>query len=409
MAIPAAGFKPRLRGGIFFRILPWLLLAALAGPPAVAQESPWSGRVTSLNLHLEEGPTGWSDGGNLSFNGFRLRFNTDITGALSFETAVETGLLATDPAGLASFSDLTRYRVLDLTETWSEEHSVSAQMQVDRLSLSGHGDHLQWTLGRQAIGFGRILLVSPLDVITPFAPDAIDTEIRPGVDALKVQGYFGTAGEIGIVTVFGNNAGDGSALLTFSWNTHGIDILGLAGTLRERPMGGVGLAGDWAGIGIKAEMTAYSGKEVTATDGDLHKFFVIGALEGWYRFANGLIVTGQYLYNGAGTAHSSGYAGALASAPVREGLTFLAGQHYLLVAPSYEIHPLVTLSGLLIWNLKDLSALLRPSVNISLSDNLDLMVFWGFALGRSPRDAFRARSEFGSRGDTGGLFLSWHF
>lgn len=389
-----------------------VVLISILNPGLAAGRNPnleWGGRFKSLDLYLEPGPKGWSEGGELSANSLRLTLRSYLPHELSLDVAVETGLLASHPAGLTRLPDDGGQRALDLTASWGQNNTFSGQIQVDRLSLSSRSAHLEWTVGRQAIGFGRILLFSPLDVIAPFAPDAIDTEIRPGVDALKIRGYFGQTGEIGAYAVMADHIRDWSSLLTFSWNTHEIDILGITGRLRERPMGGLGLAGEIGGLGLKTEATVYAGKHTSQPGGDLHSWFAIAAVEGWYRFDNGLVLTGQYLYNGAGADNPADYLRALDSAPIREGLSYLLGQHYLLLAPSYEIHPLVTLSGLAIWNMQDLSSLLRPAVTISLSDNLSLMVFWAVNLGKTPRNRFLARSEFGTRGDGGGAFLAWHF
>ncbi|ABA89615.1 hypothetical protein Pcar_2376 [Syntrophotalea carbinolica DSM 2380] len=387
-----------------------LLYLSLLVPLSVhGRDIAWGGRFKSLYLHLEPAPGGWADGGEISSNNLRLTLKTDLPHNLTLETAVESSLMLAHPAGLAGFAENGRQRAVDLTASWGENHAVSEQLHIDRLCLSGQASHLEWSLGRQAIGFGRILLASPLDVIAPFAPDALDTEIRPGVDALKLRYYIGQTGELGAYAVMGEHADDCSGLATLSWNTRGLDILAITGLLRNRPMVGVGLAGDIGGIGIKMETAAYSGKKVSQPEGDLHRFFAIAALECWYRFGNGLVFTGQYLYNGAGADKPSQYPQALNSAPIREGLSFLLGQHYLLLAPSYELHPLVTLSGLGIVNLQDGSWLLRPALNISLSDNLDLMLFWGFTLGRSAKNLRFPRSEFGARGQTGGLLLTWHF
>lgn len=384
-------------------------LLGVTALPASGQVTTWGGRFKSLNLHLEPVPTESAGAGELSFNSLRQTMQAELPHSLVLETALETGLLMMHPAGLVSIPDDNGNRVLDLTKTWDKENSFSAQVQIDRLSLSGRSDHLEWAVGRQAIGFGRILLVSPLDIIAPFAPDAIDTEIRPGVDALKVQGYLGQAMEIGAYAVLGDRSSDSSGLVSFSWNTGGIDILGIAGSLRNRAMGGFGLAGDVGGLGLKVEAAGYAGKQVSVPGGDLHRFFAIAALECWYRFNSGVILTGQYLYNGAGADRADNYLQALQSAPVKEGMSFLLGQHYLLLAPSYEIHPLVTFSGLIICNLQDSSCLLRPTLDISLSDNLDLMMFWVINLGDGPQTGGVVRSEFGARGDSGGFFLSWHF
>jgi hypothetical protein len=85
-----------------------------------------------------------------------------------------------------------------------------------------------------------------------------------------------------------------------------------------------------------------------------------------------------------------------------------------LAAPSYELHPLVTLNGLLIWNLEDDSWLLRPTLAINLADNLSLELFWTHPEGQSPSQrgiplppAFH--SEFGNLGESAGFFLKWFF
>jgi hypothetical protein len=74
----------------------------------------------------------------------------------------------------------------------------------------------------------------------------------------------------------------------------------------------------------------------------------------------------------------------------------------------------VTANGLLIYNLRDASSLLRPQLVISLADNVQLDLFWAFASGDKPAlepltGIARIRSEFGSIGDSGGLLLRWYF
>ncbi len=74
----------------------------------------------------------------------------------------------------------------------------------------------------------------------------------------------------------------------------------------------------------------------------------------------------------------------------------------------------MTINALLIYNLKDDSALIRPLLEISLADNLQLDLFWIFAVGEKPdRDPVSGlpvvRSEFGAAGKSGGMFLRWYF
>jgi hypothetical protein len=177
---------------------------------------------------------------------------------------------------------------------------------------------------------------------------------------------------------------------------------------------GLGLAGSLGTLGLKAEAAFYRGERVSEPGGDLHRHMLISAVEGWYRFDTGLTLIVQYLHNGAGSDDPAEYPEVARSAPLQEGLATLLGRHYLLAAPSYELHPLATLNGLLIWNLQDDSWLFRPLLELSLADNLSLELFWSHNEGRAPQQrpwpqepVFR--SEFGSQGDSGGLFLKWFF
>jgi hypothetical protein len=238
--------------------------------------------------------------------------------------------------------------------------------------------------------------------------------VRPGVDALRATAHYGLDGQLGAVAVLGDISRHDSYLATWADNHAGIDLLAIGGRLRQRPMVGAGLAGSLGTLGLKGEAAVYEGARVGKPGGDPHRHMLITAVESWYRFDSGLTLVAQYLHNGAGTSHPADYPEAALSAPVREGLTTLLGRHYLLAAPSYELHPLVTLNGLLIWNLTDDSWLLRPTLAINLADNLSLELFWtrpeGHEPGRRPLPLpAEPRSEFGSRGESAGFFIKWFF
>lgn len=409
--------SPSAKGG-GIRI-PMALLACLLFSPPLARGEPFSdlhlgGFVKSLDLYSQAPPRSGIPSGKISSNRLRLDLTGRMAQSLDWEVSLEDLLLYTDPEGFVPLPGDSPNRSVDLEKNWSEGKHFQNQLQIDRLNLAAAFAEIDWTVGRQAIGFGRILIFSPLDVIAPFSPDALDTDVRPGVDALRGVHYFGLGGQVGAVAVLGGRSRDNSYLGTFSYNVAGIDLLGLAGRLRQRAMGGIGLAGSLGGLGLKGELTCYEGKDVDEPGGDLHDTFAIGAVEGWYRFRNDLVLVAEYLYNGAGVDGPEDYPEAAVSAPFREGLSFLLGRHYLLLAPSRELHPLVTASALSIWNIEDDSFLLRPLVELSLSDNLELQLFWTFNRGKKPRRLpFPLppvpRSEFGSIGDSGGIFLKYFF
>ncbi len=375
-----------------------------------ARETTLGGQFRSLSLYADSQPATDLQAGVFSVNSLRLELSVPLGEAGDLELAGENSLYYADPDELLLLPADSVNRLTPLAETWRGDSGFAGRLQLDRCNLQISRWSVDWTIGRQTVGFGRILIFSPLDVIAPFAPDAIDRVSRPGVDALRAVHYFGTAGQIGAVAVLGDSSDHHSCLATFSANSHGIDLLGLAGTLRSRPMLGLGLAGEISGLGLKGEMAFYHGRDGNPPKGDLHRNFVIAGTELWYRFQNDLVIVAQYLFNGAGATDPKDYPAALNSAIVREGLSYLPSRHYLLLNPSWEIHPLVTLSGLLIWNMADSSVLLRPAVDWSLSDNLSLQFFYGFNLGRKPTGfPPQPRSEFGSSPDAGGIFLTFFF
>jgi len=399
-----------------FHLAILLLALLLPGQPNQAHSEPLqlSGSLKSLDLYVAESPADIYPAHGLSSN--QLRLNMDWVPAKNwfFESAIEYQNLWSDHRGIVTVPDISYNRHLNLEKDWQHgDHGVS-RLQVDRLNLQWHTASVDTTLGRQAVGFGRILIYSPLDVIAPFAPDAIDTEVRRGVDALHSTFNYGVNGQLSAIAVWGDRDRDNSFLGTWSDNREGLDLLMIGGQLRGRAMFGAGLAGSLGTLGLKGEFSIHNGRNTDEAGGDLHDTYTLGAIESWYRFDNGISVIAQYLYNGPGVDKPADYPKALNSAPLQEGLTYLLGRHYLIIAPAYDLHPLATLQGLLIYNIADESALVRPNLVLSLSDNLSLQLFYTWHFGQKPNFTTlylpaEPRSEFGTYGDNCGFFLSWYF
>jgi len=389
-------------------------LVLLMPVSALAEGLQWSGSLKSLNGYVKEAPANLAPEYWISSNRARLDVAWQQSDTWRLETALDYQYLWSDPPGIREPEPIEYNRRLDMQKSWQHDKHGNERLQVDRLNLQWQTWAIDTTIGRQAIGFGRILIFSPLDVIAPFAPDAIDTDVRSGVDALHTIFNYDVDGQIGAIVVWGEEAEFNSFLGTWSDNWSGIDILMIGGDLRDRSMVGAGLAGNLGTLGLKGEISFYRGKDTNEIDGDLHDSFSIAAIEAWYRFANGISLVTQYLYNGPGVDDPGDYPEVLASAPLQEGLTYLLGRHYLIIAPSYELHPLAMLQGLVIYNIDDESALMRPTLDLSLADNLSLQLFWTWHSGESPEVVSSAlpalpRSEFGLFGDGGGVFIKWYF
>ncbi|MCK4536284.1 MAG: hypothetical protein KAT93_04680 [Desulfuromonadales bacterium] len=392
-----------------------LLLAGLClARPVQAAAPEWSGSFKSLDLYGETAPADTFPSYKLSSNRFRLNLDWALNETIRLESSFDYQLLWTNPAGVVPLPSNGVNRKLDLDTTWQHDDAWSSRLQLDHLNLHFRSDRLDVVVGRQAIGFGRIVIFSPLDIIAPFPPDALDTDVRPGIDAIRLTGYYGFDGQLGGIFVWGDEPRHNSWLLTWSDNRHGLDLLAISGRLRDHPMLGFGVAGSLGTLGLKGEIAFYDGQRTNEPFEDLYASFAIGAMEAWYRFDNGLTLIGQYLYNGPGTDEPRDYPTVAASAPLNEGLTSLLGRNYLLLAPSYQLHPLATLQGLIILNLDDDSLLVRPTLSLDLVDNFSLEIFWAFNAGKSPQTISSClpstpRSEFGTRSDGGGIFLKYYF
>ncbi|HKL48578.1 MAG TPA: hypothetical protein VJ882_02875, partial [Desulfuromonadales bacterium] len=167
---------------ICFLALP--LFAALVSP-AAAQAVETGGHLKSLNLRFQEGPLGKIPDGEVSSNSLRFDFADRPTSDLRWEFSLEDQLLYTNPPGFVPLPGRSPNRVLDMEKTWNENERFANRLVVDRLNIRGRSAGIDWSVGRQAVGFGRMTIFSPLDVVSPFAPDALDTDIRPGIDAAQ--------------------------------------------------------------------------------------------------------------------------------------------------------------------------------------------------------------------------------
>ncbi|HKJ04360.1 MAG TPA: hypothetical protein VJ974_02095 [Geopsychrobacteraceae bacterium] len=371
-----------------------------------------NGHVKSFNLYQQSLQDQESDIW-LSANSLRLDLTGEVFNSpLAWQLSLEQLVLYHDPKGIVSLPDWGVNRITDLSWNGDEQNSLSWQLQADRLSLQWDRDDTVFTIGRQGIGFGRISLFSPLDIIAPFSPASLDTDVRPGVDALRARYFFNIIGEAGGTLVFSDEVEKSSALIDVTFNFGQMDVLMIGGQLRNRPMVGFGLAGQLGSAGWKGEWSGYRGSNVGSVAGDLYDKFSIAGVELEYRFYFDLNLQVQYLYNGAGSRYVNEYPLVAQSAPLSEGLSFLYGKDYLLTGLSRDLTPLIRLSGLLIFNLNDDSWLFRPQLNLSLADNVSLELLWNITHGDGPlllAGQPVIQSEYGAVGESGGVLLKYYF
>lgn len=144
---------------------------------------------------------------------FRLRFELGarLGEHLTAQIAYEHRVLASSDrgigVGLLPSSAVPPYRFAALDWTIVDDApSYTHRHEIDRAFLALHLPFLELTAGRQAIGLGRGVMFSAVDLFAPFAPAEVDREWRRGVDGvhaeLRIPGLRELSGDV--IAVFGN-------------------------------------------------------------------------------------------------------------------------------------------------------------------------------------------------------------
>jgi hypothetical protein len=323
-----------------------------------------------------------------------------------------------------------RYRALDEEWQWLSEDKVTATLGLDRFNLKIALPRADITVGRQAITFGKAYFWNPLDVYAPFDPAQFDRDYKAGVDALRLDVPMGSFSGFTLVGVLGREldstgnyvSGDGtwdacwygsSVLARFFTNFKGWDLAFQGGKIYGGYQLGGGLVGEIDVIAVRAEAAYFWADETlplpSPLEGDLIEDNFVGVLGLGHRFENTLSLELEYLYNGAGDDDD------LTSAFVRfqGGITLHMGQHLTGLLVSYDLLPILVGQLAFIYSLSDSSFLLQPLLNLSLTDDADLILGATINSGQRPEgdliQGIEIKSEFGTFPDLYFFQVKYYF
>ena len=123
-----------------------------------------------------------------------------------------------------------------------------------------------------------------------------------------------------------------------------------------------------------------------------------------------LFVVFEYQRDGLGAVSADDYRDIFRSQEFRRGEFQVLGRDETVFQASYQIHPLVSVAGLALWNLNDGSALLAPSFAYSAGDETAIAGGVYFGIGDSTITVGRPLpSEYGLSSATGYVSISWFF
>lgn len=307
-------------------------------------------------------------------------------GAWQGEAHVDVASASATVSGLGPSSGVARGapELVDLSVAEPAE-GLSLSARVDRLWLGAEAGPLRVTAGRQAVSFGTGLVFTPMDVVAPFGAATIDTEHRPGVDALRVEGFAGTSTTAGGVLAWvGDGAAvDGAAVADLlavgtARTTVGVtDLLALGGAARGDALVGAGFVTSLGPVGAHGEATW------TEPTGDETGF--LRAVVGADGRPSGKTAVAAELYGQSwGASDPADYLAWLGDARLARGELWTVGHVYAAVSASVELTPLVSASTSVIGNVLDPSMLLAPSLGVSVGDDAAIALGAFLPLGARP-------------------------
>ena len=279
---------------------------------------------------------------------------------------------------------------------------------LDRVSLGFSGGPLEVTIGRQAVSWATTLILTPADPFAPFNPSDPFREYRGGIDALRVRLFTGPFSEIEAVvrpteTAFGTTV---TALGRVQTSRGGWAVGTWAGILHDQPAGALFATGALETNAIRGEVAIreHPNHEVAVRGAiGLDRFFTPGGKDVYFAV--------ELQYDGFGAQYTSKLLETMSSKPFIQGDMQTIGQWTVASQLSYQIHPLVGVSGLTLVNARDKSVLVLPGLNWSATGSLTVTAaaFRGLGTELTSPGTLGLGSEFGFIPAIGYISASWFF
>ncbi len=299
-------------------------------------------------------------------------------------------------------------RLLPLRYELADDPTMAVVDEVDWVYVAWTRGPVTITAGRQPVSFGRGALVQPTDLVGTFALTEVDTEYKPGADALRVDWNPGVRTAITLVASTGELEADddvdasleGTAVLVRGKRSLGWgEVAGTAGYVRGDAVVGIDGIAD-AGFGdVYAEVTAtrLSDDSLASPLVDSGDIAVRGVAGVTYRPTSKLTLQPELVYSDFGASDPDDYLAVAVSPRVGLGEQSLLGRAHAGGVVAWEAHPLVNVTGVALVNVLDPSALLSAGLSYNVSDNVESVLGVYVPVGDAPDAAsFDLRSEYGT-------------
>ncbi len=315
----------------------------------------------------------------------RIRWKLDLDDLFRLEVhhAVTATTGAISPGGGSGFGvGMEAPQAVDLDWEGVGSDGMWLVGRTDRLKIESTLGPTEWSLGRQPITFGQGRFFTPLDLVNPFHPATVDSEYKPGVDAARLDAYPSASTEVTLVAAY---AGDWTREeMVFAGHgqlTVGVTDLGVfLGEVRGDRVAGLSGVGSIGPVGVYGDVAA-------TLPGDSEEDpFVRVVLGADHRATATTSVGLEIYYQSLGASSPSDYGEFGASDRVARGELWTLGRVYGGLSVLQEITPLVMVSVAGLANLADQSALVMPSVSVSVAENTDAVLGGYLGVGERPHE-----------------------
>lgn len=351
----------------------------------------------------------------------RVRFKLALrpSSKISFDLAYDLSPRIQDPSlfkedvFLAGFEPL-EYRLSDFRdriypESGDPVSSFGLFHNLDRFFITMKTEFADIFIGRQAIAWGSSRVINPTDIIASFAFNELDKEERRGVDAIRVRFPLGMMDELDIGFVAGKNFDSEKNALFIRGKIYKFqtDLSFLLIAFRKHLLIGLDLARALGGAGFWLE-TAYMIPDVfRESKNQKEKDYFRATIGLDYNLTSKTYGFFEYHFNSAGSNKPEFYTNLFESSAYKDGSVYLLGKHYLNIGSTYQLSPLIPVTGLLIFNLSDRSLILSPFLEYNIAENIYLSSGIYIGLGKNPEfvlgplvpHPLLLRSEFGTYPD----------
>lgn len=347
----------------------WVATALVVGlmfgaAPSMAQTRPMDLTGSLKSVFLRSRASTGEDYA-LSLNRLRVEAKGDLAPGLALDLQYDNEVLLGSYLDTAEFGALknrppAQYWRADAN--YLERGDVFGRHRLYRAAVTLSRGEVDLRLGRQRIAWGTGRLWSPLDILNPVNPLALEREDRVGVDAALLEAKLGPLSRASLVFAPAPDRGSPSRAVQWHGNAAGVDASLVAGRLLGLDIIGTDVASQIGDAGVRGEVA-----RLRPSGGPAFNRVMVGMD---YAFANGLTLSAELYYNGAGSRDPASYD----LAGLRSGRVANLATRYTGLYASYEITPLLKWVNYVVRNADDRSHAIDSRLVWSIAPATDLTV-----------------------------------